>query len=156
MFLHAKRLRKIVLIVLLALITMGVVSALAAGNIVPVTRLMDQSRGIIASELAPPECNSIRATLETVIVCSGGNCSGSNANELMLGTPGSDVIDGKNGDDCIVGGGSDDTLTGDNGNDVLVGGPGSDILDGGKRNKDTDICVDDPGSTTFIDCEIIQ
>ena len=60
MFLRAKRLRKIVLIVLLALITMGVVSALAAGNIVPVTRLMDQSRGIIASELAPPECNSIR------------------------------------------------------------------------------------------------
>jgi Ca2+-binding RTX toxin-like protein len=156
MFLGAKRLRKIASIVLLALSTMGAVSALAAGNNVPVTRLMDQSRSVIASELAPPECNSIRNTLETVIVCTGGNCSGSNANELMLGTPGSDIIDGKNGDDCIVGGGRDDTLTGDNGNDILVGGSGNDTLDGGKRKKDTDICVDDAGSTNFIDCEIIQ
>ena len=156
MFLRTKRLQKIALIVLLSLIAMGAVSALAAGNNVPVTRLMDQSRNVIASELAPPECNSIRNTLETIIVCTGGNCNGSNANELMLGTPGSDVIDGKNGDDCIVGGGNDDTLLGDNGNDILIGGPGSDTLDGGKRNKDTDICVDDTGSTTFIDCEIVQ
>ena len=156
MLLGIKRLRKIVLIVLLSLIAMGVVSALAAGNNVPVTRLMDQSRSVIASELAPSECNSIRNTLERIIVCTGGICNGSNANELILGTPGSDVIDGKNGDDCIVGGGGDDTLAGNNGNDILVGGPGSDTLDGGKRNKDTDICVDDAGSTNFIDCEIIQ
>jgi len=47
-------------------------------------------------------------------------------------------------------------LYGDNENDVLVGGPGIDMLDGGKRPKDIDICIDDPGSTTFIDCEIIQ
>lgn len=151
-----KKFRNGTLFILLALILISTIAVLAASNNVPVTRLMDQSRGVIASELAPSECNSIRNTLETVIVCTGGNCSGSNANELMLGTPGSDVIDGKNGNDCIVGGGSDDTLTGDNGDDVLVGGPGNDTLDGGKRKKDTDICVDDTGSTNFVDCEIIQ
>jgi len=91
-----------------------------------------------------------------IVVCTGGSCNGSNANELMLGTSGSEAIDGKNGDDCVVGGAGDDILSGDNGNDVLVGGPGSDSLDGGLRPKDTDICIDDSGSSTFIDCEVIQ
>lgn len=149
-----KNLRKLFLLILPVLIIMGITTALAAANIVPVTRLSDQSRGMVFSDLAPSECDSIRAGLETVIVCSGGNCNGSNGNDLILGTAGNDVIDGKNGNDCIVGGDGDDMLYGDNENDVLVGGPGSDILDGGKRSKDTDICVDSPGST-FIDCEII-
>lgn len=116
---------------------------LAAANNIPVTFL------------APPECNSIKAGLGAVVVCSGGDCSGSNVNELILGIAGNDVIGGKNGDDCIVGGSGDDVLNGDNDNDVLVGGLGSDILDGGIRPKDTDACVDGPG-TTFIDCEIVR
>jgi Ca2+-binding RTX toxin-like protein len=153
---RTKKLRNLALIVLLILILISGVTALAAANTVPVTRLTDQNSGIIASELAPPECDSIRGILQTIIVCTGGNCTGSNANELMLGTTGNDSIDGKNGDDCIVGGGGNDHLSGANGNDILVGGPGSDTLDGGNRKKDTDICVDDPGSTTFIDCELIQ
>jgi Ca2+-binding RTX toxin-like protein len=155
MFLRVKKLQMIILFVLLTLIMISVATALAAANNVPVTRLADQSRGLNASELAPPECNSIRAGLETVIVCMGGNCNGSKGNELILGTAGNDVIDGKNGNDCIVGGDGDDLIFGDNDNDVLVGGPGSDILDGGKRNKDTDICVDSP-SSTFVDCEIVR
>jgi Ca2+-binding RTX toxin-like protein len=154
MFMWTKKFRKIILLVLLVLFIMSVATALAAANIVPVTRLSDQSRGMFASDLAPPECNSIRAGLEAVVVCSGGNCDGSNANELILGTAGNDVIDGKNGDDCVVGGEGDDVLYGYNDNDVLVGGPGIDTMDGGKRNKDTDICVDSPGST-FIDCELV-
>jgi Ca2+-binding RTX toxin-like protein len=154
MFMLMKNLRTILLLVLPILIIMGVATALAAANIVPVTHLSDQSRGMVASDLAPSECNSIRASLETVIVCAGGSCSGSNGNDLILGTAGNDMIDGKNGDDCIIGGDGDDMLYGDNENDVLVGGPGSDTLDGGKRVKDTDICVDSPGST-FIDCEIV-
>jgi Ca2+-binding RTX toxin-like protein len=149
-------LQKVTFIMLLALVSASAITALAAANLVPVTRLMDQSSGIAISDLAPPACDSIRATLQTIIVCTGGNCSGSNANELILGSAGNVTIDGKNGDDCIVGGGEGDSLYGGNGNDVLVGGPGADTLDGGQRPKDTDICADDPGSTTFVDCEIIQ
>lgn len=57
------------------------------------------------------------------------------ANELILGTPGSDIINDKNGDDCVVGGGSDDSLFGDNSNDILVDDPGSDTLDDSKCIK---------------------
>jgi len=155
MFLRTRKLRNFVLFVLLTLIMISIATALAAANSVPVTRLSDQSRGLSASDLAPPECNSIRAGLAAVIVCSGGNCSGSKGNELILGTAGNDVIDGKNGDDCIVGGAGDDMLHGGNDNDVLVGGSGNDTLDGGQRPKDTDMCIDSPGST-FVDCEIVR
>lgn len=129
---------------------------LTATNDVPPSGLSDTLIQVPASELAPPECDSIRSTLQTVLVCTGGYCTGSNANELILGTTGNDTINGKNGDDCIVGGDGNDTLYGDNGDDVLVGGPGTDTLDGGSRKKDIDTCVDDPGSTTFVDCEVIQ
>ena len=143
-------------IILLFLIMVSLTTVLAAANIVPVTRLSDQNRAILASELAPPECDSIRNTLQVYIACASTTCNGSpgNTNELILGTPGDDTIDGGNGDDCIVGGGGADVLFGNHGNDVLVGGHGVDTLDGGSRNKDTDICVDSPDST-FIDCEIV-
>jgi len=149
-----KKFRTLALILLLTLILLSVITALAATNNIPVTHLTDQSTSIAASDIAPPECDSIRSTLEAIIVCSGGNCSGTKANELIFGTSGDDTIDGKNGDDCIVGGAGDDYLSGDNGNDVLVGGPGTDTLDGGMRPKDTDICVDDPSTTIYIECEI--
>jgi len=151
-----KRIGLFTFVILLTLILISVITVLAAANIVPETRLMDQSSAIPVSVLAPPECDNIRYNLTAIVVCTGGNCSGSNANELMLGTTGNDSIDGKNGDDCIVGGEGADALFGGHGNDVLVGGPGTDTLDGGQRPKDTDICIDDPGSTTFIDCEVIQ
>jgi Ca2+-binding RTX toxin-like protein len=147
---------KVVFIALLVIIFTSIVTVLAAYNVVPVTHLTDQTRAIAIWELAPPACDSVRYALEAVVQCTGTTCTGSNANELMLGTSLDQTIDGKNGDDCIVGGGGNDILYGDNGNDVLVGGPGSDTLDGGKRNKDTDICVDDTSSTNFVDCEIIQ
>jgi len=147
---------RLALILLVLLIFITAVYTSAAGNTVPVTHLTDQSSAVPASAIAPPECDSVRYSLEAVVVCGGGVCNGSNANELIFGTTGNDTIDGKNGADCIIGGGGDDILSGDNGNDVLVGGPGTDTLDGGKHPKDTDICVDEPGSTTFIDCEVIQ
>jgi len=152
--------RKKFLIVLFTLFSSAVLFsaylALTAANVVPGSGLSDSLLPVLASELAPQECASLRNNLEMIVVCTGGICNGSNANELMLGTSGSEAIDGKNGDDCVVGGAGDDTLSGDNGNDVLVGGPGSDSLDGGLRPKDTDICIDDSGSSTFIDCEVIQ
>ena len=152
---NKKRFGLFTIIIFLTLILISVITVLAAANVVPETRLMDQSTPLPASVIAPPECDSIRYNLTAIVVCAGGYCTGSNANDLILGTTGDDFIDGKNGDDCIVGGNGNDQLYGDNDNDVLVGGPGIDTLDGGKRKKDTDICVDDPGSTTFIDCEVI-
>lgn len=148
------KLYRIVFIVLATVILFtGVLTVLAATNIVPVTHLSDQTRAITLSELVPPECDSLRYSLEDIIECSGGYCSSNgNSNELILGTSGADIIDGGNGDDCIVGGGGDDELYGNHGNDVLVGGPESDYLSGGDRNKDTDICIDELGSNTFIDC----
>ena len=151
--------RKFVFILItlfLAVVLFSTFVALSAANAVPQSGLSDSLQAVSISELAPPECASISNNLESIVVCTGGTCNGSNANELMLGTSGSDSIDGKNGDDCIVGGDGDDTLMGDNDNDILVGGPGVDTLDGGQRPKDTDICVDDSGSTTFVDCEVIH
>ena len=152
-----KRIGQFTFVVLLTLILISAITVLAAANIVPETRLMDRSLSVTASDIAPPECNSIRNSLVSIVRCTSTNCSGAsgNTNELILGTSGNDTIDGGNGDDCIVGGEGSDTLFGGHGNDVLVGGPGVDTLDGGSRNKDIDICIDDSGST-FIDCEIIQ
>ena len=126
-------------------------TALAATNIIPVTHLTDQTSAITAQEMTPLECNSIRYGLEDYFGCdpASADCSGhGNTNELILGTPGDDIIFAENGDDCIVGGGGNDQIHAGNGNDVLIGGPGSDYLSGDGRKKDTDICIDDPSTTT--------
>lgn len=122
--------------------------ALTAANIVPTSGVSDALFPVLADQLKPDECNSL--TLTNIAI----GVDGTNGNDLILGTAGVDTLNGKNGDDCILGGDGNDILAGDNGNDVLVGGPGDDTLDGGKRNKDSDTCIDTPGSTTFIDCEI--
>jgi Ca2+-binding RTX toxin-like protein len=115
------------LFVILTLIT--AISAYAATNTVPMTRLMDRSSPILASDLAPAACGDIRGTLTTVIECTGGNCNGTQGNDLILGSPYADNIKGKNGNDCILGGdGDDDTISGDNGTDVCIGGGGNDAF----------------------------
>jgi Ca2+-binding RTX toxin-like protein len=67
--------------------------------------------------------------------------TGTNGNDLLVGTGaadlinagnGSDVVYGGNGDDAMNGGNGDDTLYGEAGNDVLDGGNGNDALDGGE------------------------
>ncbi|GAB4419649.1 MAG: hypothetical protein Kow002_07420 [Anaerolineales bacterium] len=128
--------------------------ALTAANVIPPSGLSDTVFPVLASQLAPSECDSIRNNLETVVVCTGGNCNGSNQNELILGTTGPDRINGKNGEDCIVGAAGDDDLNGGNDDDVLLGGPGDDVLDGG-RKKDYDICYGGGGADTFDNCDTI-
>lgn len=98
--------------------------ALAANVSVPTMRLTDQSKAITADALKPSACSGL--TLTRVVVCTGGNCDGSNANELMIGTPGSERIRGRGGTDCIIGGGGDDQLVGNGKSDVCIGGPGID------------------------------
>jgi Ca2+-binding RTX toxin-like protein len=60
--------------------------------------------------------------------------SGTNSNDYLVGTAGTDLISGGNGSDSILGGGGGDILSGGNGNDVVDGGAGNDVIDGGNGN----------------------
>jgi len=122
-----KNIPHLVFILFGILIITSVVFAFAANIVVPTTRLTDQTRLVDPNELKPAACSGI--TLNAIVVCTGGNCLGSNANELILGTAGLDNIKGKNGNDCIIAGDGDDDLNGDNGTDVCIGGPGNDTFD---------------------------
>ncbi len=121
----------LVFLSLIGLIFAGIISAFAAGNTVPPTRLTDQSHAITANALKPPECAALN--LRSIIVCpsGGGACNGNNQNNLILGSPNADDINGRGGGDCILGGGGDDIIDGRQGNnDVCIGGPGNDTFSG--------------------------
>ena len=125
---------------LIVLIAVSTASAFAAANSVPATRLDDDTLPITANDLKPSACSSLNLTNIVVIA---GNGSGTNANDLILGSSGSDNLRGSDGDDCIVGGGGDDNLDGQKGNDILLGQDGDDTLRG---SQDTDICDGGPGT----------
>jgi len=121
-------------------------SALAAANTVPVTKLSDTRRPITPNDLKPTECNGITVTTKII---GSGTFSGTNANDLILGSAGADTIDGGAGSDCILGGGGNDTLNGQGGADVILGGDGDDAINGGGA----DTCYGGPGTDTFASCE---
>ncbi|MGB2895558.1 MAG: hypothetical protein WBB65_05265 [Anaerolineales bacterium] len=133
------KLLRFVGIFLIALIAVNAASAFAAANSLPASRLDEDSFPITANDLKPSECSSLNLT--NIVVISG-NGSGTNANDLILGSAGGDTLRGSDGDDCIVGGGGDDSLDGQKGNDVLLGQDGNDSL---KGSQDTDICDGGPG-----------
>ena len=121
-----KNIRRLFFVMLGSVVILGIVTAFAANVAVPVTRLTDQARAITANTLKPASCSAI--TLTSVVICTGGNCDGSNANELLLGTANAERIRGRGGTDCIVGGGGNDQLVGNGSNDVCIGGPGTDTF----------------------------
>nr|MDJ0820284.1 VCBS domain-containing protein [Paracoccaceae bacterium] len=59
------------------------------------------------------------------------NQSGTNQNEVLIGSSSDDSIHGAAGDDLILGRSGDDTLRGGAGDDILLGGSGEDVLRGG-------------------------
>ncbi len=59
---------------------------------------------------------------------------GTDGNDLLLGTPGDDVISGLGGDDRLLGFAGNDILCGGPGNDELRGNTGNDLLSGGEGN----------------------
>lgn len=75
------------------------------------------------------------------------------ADDLILGTPGADTLDGGDGHDCVVGLGGDDVLFGGRGYDHLDGGPGEDILlgerDGVVLDGEADVLRGGPGDDTL-------
>jgi Ca2+-binding RTX toxin-like protein len=121
-----KNIPRLLFILFGVLVITSVGFAFAANIVVPTTRLTDQTRSVDPNTLKPAACSGI--TLNAIVICTGGNCNGSNADELILGTAGDDNIKAKNGDDCIVGGGGDDDISGDNGTNVCIGGPGNDTF----------------------------
>jgi len=123
-----RNISRLAFIALAILIMTSVSLAFAANIAVPTTHLTNQARSIIPNTLKPASCSAI--TLTTIIYCpiGGGNCDGTAANELILGSPNIDIIQGKGGSDCILGGGGDDDISGSQAKDVCIGGPGTDIF----------------------------
>src|SRR5687767_5195426 len=123
---NKKYIPRLVLVALIALILMSVASALTATNTVPPTRLGQQISAVSADTLKPTQCAAL--SLTAIIVCSGGNCDGTDADELILGSLSNDDIRGGKGDDCILAGGGDDAIRGEQGTDVCIGGPHNDTF----------------------------
>lgn len=109
------------------LILLGAVSAVAAANVVPATRLGMITRVNTPNDFRPPAC-----TASIISIISGsGTLNGTAGNDLMLGSAVGDVLYGGAGNDCLLGGGGFDWLFGEDGNDYLNGGPGFDLCFGG-------------------------
>jgi Ca2+-binding RTX toxin-like protein len=73
------------------------------------------------------------------------NLNGTNLNDTIIGSSGSNVLNGNGGDDIIIGGFSTDTIDGGSGNDTFIintgeysdnitGGSGTDLLDVSSRS----------------------
>ena len=112
--------------VLAILIFISTLTAVAAGNTIPGTRLDENTAAMNANAIKPAACSALNLT--TIVICTGGNCNGTTANELILGTTSGERIRGRGGQDCILGGGGNDDLVGNLGGDVCIGGPGTDTF----------------------------
>ena len=123
-----RNLRRLFFLMLVVLALVSVVSAFAANIVVPTTRLTNQASAVTANTLKPAQCSAIAVT--TILYCpaGGGICNGTNADELIIGSPNIDTIQGKGGNDCIVGGSGNDDITGSQAKDVCIGGPGNDTF----------------------------
>ena len=96
--------------------------AATAANTVPASNVGSSSAAITANTLKPAACNGI--TLTNLVIGS----TGTNGNDLVLGSAGADTMNGGNGNDCILGGGGIDAIAGGGGTDVCIGGPGVDTF----------------------------
>jgi VCBS repeat-containing protein len=91
----------------------------------------------ISLELGTNNDDTLTGTDGTDILLGGNGddvLDGGDGNDLLLGGNGSDTLDGGDGNDLLLGGNGSDTLDGGDGNDLLLGGNGSDTLDGGDGN----------------------
>jgi Ca2+-binding RTX toxin-like protein len=110
---------------LLALIILTSLTAVAATNTIPSTRLAAKVISFNINHLKPSVCSGISVA---TLITGTGTITGTAGNDLILGSYGDDVIDGLGGDDCILGGGGDDIIYGGDGNDVCIGGTGTDTF----------------------------
>jgi len=108
---------------LLALILVSVGTAFAAGITVSSSNIGKQSVLVTANDVKPSACAALNLTN---LISGSETLTGTEGNDLIVGSSGADMIDGLSGDDCILGGGGDDTITGNEGTDICLGGPGTD------------------------------
>ena len=122
-----KNIPRVIFIMLGVLILLGAINAIAASNTVPGSHLTEQNTALTINTKKPAACTM---TLTSIVICTGGNCSGANGNvnELIIGTSSGERIDGNGGRDCILGGDGDDDLRGNGGGDICIGGPGNDTF----------------------------
>jgi hypothetical protein len=141
----------ILVLAAVAVLVVSVTTAQMAANTVPVTRADRDLLGASANALKPSECSGMNLTN---IVDVGAGETGTDANDLILGTNKADAeIRGGAGDDCILGGKGNERqkidkvwspgLYGDSGNDILIGGPGT-----------NDYCDGGDGTDTYYSCEV--
>ena len=64
----------------------------------------------------------------TNLVSGSGTLTGTESNDLILGSSDADVIDGLGDSNCIVGGGGNYSINGNNRTDVCLGGSGSNVF----------------------------
>jgi hypothetical protein len=81
--------------------------------------------------------------------CNGRSVTilGTAGDDLLVGSPGADVMAGRGGNDIVNGGAGDDVICGEAGNDLLIGGPGRDTLLAGAGN---DVLMGDAGADTLL------
>jgi Ca2+-binding RTX toxin-like protein len=77
-----------------------------------------------------PRCFGKRATITAPSGPGPHTITGTEGDDVIIGSPGDDTIDGKGGNDRICGLEGTDTLSGDLGNDRVDGGTGTDLLVG--------------------------
>jgi Ca2+-binding RTX toxin-like protein len=113
---------QIVLFGLIVLVIISVFTAFAAGIDIAPSNIGIESIPVSADDLKPSICTMHL----TNIVRGAGTITGTNGNDLIMGSSESDIIDGGGGDDCIVGGDGDDSIDGNSGTDICIGGAGND------------------------------
>lgn len=95
---------------------------------------------------------------DQVIVGTDGDdkLTGGSKADYIEGGAGNDTLRGQGGDDVLIAGDGNDQLYGGNGNDILVGGGGTNLLDGGNGNdllisgSGVDVMTGGRGSDTFM------
>jgi len=103
-------------------------------------------------DIATITYNSSGTNANDMMVGSAGNdtIGAGDGNDIVYGGEGDDIIGGQDGNDTLYGGDGDDTLYGENGNDTLEGGAGNDRLEGGDYD-DTYIFGRGDGVDTIYD-----
>ena len=119
---------KTALWILFILIFISTLTAIAAANTVPTTRLAQMTAVMDANAIKPAACSGLNLTAILICPAAGGACDGTAASELILGSVNADTIKGKGGSDCMLGGDADDSLNGQGGGDICIGGPGTDTF----------------------------
>jgi Ca2+-binding RTX toxin-like protein len=103
-----------------ALSLIAATGAVPNSNTVPPTSATRFVTAIGADDLKPAACSAM--TLGSLRI----GATGTNGNDLLLGSSGPDTMNARGGRDCVLGGGGNDAIDGGAGVDVCIGGPGAD------------------------------